>query len=186
VISTHEISPRIRGRNLSPLTSHRARRRRRRIIVGPGGFIADPEHCLDINECEDQRCHPSAECINLHGSYRCTCPRGTAGDPLGSGCVLPHQCTTHSDCPDTQACVQHNCSNLCSLVDCGFNTICRVLNHAAGCQCQPDYIGDASRYFKVECLSNSDCPTDKYCNQETNKCSSKLLDKRIIQISRDV
>lgn len=143
------------------------------------GFIAGPEHCLDINECEDQPCHPSAECINLHGSYRCTCPQGTAGDPVGSGCTLPHQCTAHTDCPDTQACIHHNCSDPCSFVDCGSNTICTVLDHTAGCQCQPGYIGDASGCFKVECLSNSDCPTDKYCNQEINKCSSKLLITKI-------
>jgi len=140
------------------------------------GFIAGPDHCLDINECEDHPCHPSADCINLHGSYRCTCPSGTAGDPAGSGCVLPHQCTVHPDCPDTQACIQHNCSDPCSFVDCGLNTICSVLDHTASCQCQPGYIGDASGCFKVECLSNSDCPTDKYCNQEINKCNSKLCD----------
>lgn len=86
--------------------------------------------------------------------------------------MLPHHCTTHSDCPDTQACIQHNCSDPCSFVDCGANTICSVLEHAASCQCQSGYIGDSC--FKVECLLSSDCPTDKYCNQETNKCSSKL------------
>lgn len=137
------------------------------------GFIAGPEHCLDINECDDQPCHSSAECVNLHGSYRCVCPQGTAGDPVGSGCVTPHQCTVNADCADSQTCVQHNCTDPCSLVDCGLNTICSVLDHTAACQCQPGYIGDSSGCFRVECLSNNDCPIDKYCNQDINKCSSK-------------
>lgn len=138
------------------------------------GFIAGPEQCMDVNECEEQPCHQSAECINLRGSYRCVCPQGTAGDPVGTGCLIPHQCRLDSDCSDSQACVQNNCTDPCTLVDCGDNTICSVVDHAAGCQCQPGYIGDASGCFKVECLSNTDCSGDKYCNQETNKCASKL------------
>lgn len=128
---------------------------------------------MDINECDEEICHPSAECINLQGSYRCVCGQGTAGDPVGTGCVIPHQCTLHSDCPDSQACIQHNCTDPCSFFDCGPNTVCSVVDHAAACQCQPGYIGDSSGCFKVECLSNNDCPIDKYCNQEINKCSSK-------------
>lgn len=137
------------------------------------GFIAGPEHCLDINECDDHPCHSSADCVNLRGSYRCVCPQGTAGDPVGTGCAISHQCILDADCPDSQACIQHNCTDPCSLVDCGLNTICSVFDHAAACQCQPGYIGDSSGCFKVECLSNNDCPTDKYCNQDANKCSSE-------------
>lgn len=137
------------------------------------GFIGGPEKCLDINECEEQPCHQSAECVNTHGSYRCICPQGTAGDPIGTGCLIPHQCTLNSDCHDSQACLQNNCTDPCAFVDCGSNTICSVIDHTAECQCQPGYIGDASGCFKVECLSNTDCPEDKYCNQEVNKCSSE-------------
>lgn len=91
--------------------------------------------------------------------------------------MVPHQCTLDTDCPETQSCIQHNCSDPCSFVDCGLNTICTVVDHTATCQCQPGYIGDSSGCFKVECLSNNDCPSDKYCNQETNKCSGKHITK---------
>lgn len=136
------------------------------------GFIASPDKCLDIDECDDHPCHPTAECINLQGSYKCSCPTGTAGDPVVLGCLLPHRCDSNTNCPESLACVQHNCTDPCSRVDCGPNTVCSVFDHAAACQCQAGFIGDASGCFKVECLSNSDCPVDKFCNQDVNKCTS--------------
>lgn len=138
------------------------------------GFIAGPEKCLDIDECENNPCHLSAKCINLHGSYRCVCPQGTAGDPAGAGCSTPNQCNIDQDCLETQACIKRSCTDPCSYADCGANAVCSVIDHAAACQCQSGYIGDASGCFKVECLSNNDCPGDKYCNVDTNKCASKL------------
>ena len=137
------------------------------------GFVTGPERtCLDINECNDRPCHPSAECHNVHGSYRCVCPQGTAGDPLGNGCQTPHQCEQNSDCPDSLACITHNCSDPCSFVHCGPNALCSVVEHATSCQCQAGYIGDSSGCFKVECLADNDCSDDKYCNRDINKCSS--------------
>ncbi|XP_032877969.1 thyroid peroxidase [Amblyraja radiata] len=40
------------------------------------GWSSDPPACKDINECEDAArpaCHSSASCVNMKGSYRCTC-----------------------------------------------------------------------------------------------------------------
>ncbi|XP_078256164.1 thyroid peroxidase [Rhinoraja longicauda] len=40
------------------------------------GWSSDPPACKDINECEDAArpvCHSSASCVNIKGSYRCTC-----------------------------------------------------------------------------------------------------------------
>lgn len=137
------------------------------------GFVSGNDGCVDVNECKDQPCHPSAECVNLHGSYRCACPLGTVGDPLETGCVLPHQCNENHDCPESQACISHNCTDPCSLVDCGQSAFCTALDHNAACQCQPGYIGDATGCIKVECLNNNDCSNDKYCNLEINKCYSE-------------
>jgi hypothetical protein len=137
------------------------------------GFIGGSEKCLDIDECEESPCHPSATCLNLHGTYRCVCPQGTAGDPTGTGCSTPNQCNADDDCPDIQACRKHSCTDPCSFADCGTNAVCSVIDHDAVCQCLPGYIGDASGCFKVECLSNNDCPGDKYCNSDINKCASK-------------
>ncbi|CAB0029718.1 unnamed protein product, partial [Trichogramma brassicae] len=139
------------------------------------GFIAGPEKCLDINECEASPCHPTANCLNLLGSYRCVCPQNTAGDPVKFGCHAPEECNVDSDCSEKQACIKQHCSDPCSYADCGANAVCSVINHVAACQCQQGYIGDASGCFKVECLSNDDCPNDKYCNSDTNKCASKLM-----------
>lgn len=137
------------------------------------GFITGSDNkCLDINECDENPCHSSAECINLHGTYRCACPQGTIGDPVEGGCSTPHQCESDNDCQDSQGCINHKCSDPCRAIDCGANTICSVVDHSPMCQCQPGYIGDAHACFKVECLSDNDCPNDKYCNLDSNKCAS--------------
>lgn len=139
------------------------------------GFIYRSEKCLDIDECEINPCHLTAKCINLHGGYKCVCPTGTAGDPDSIGCFTPDQCNIDSDCPDTQACIRHSCADPCLFANCGENAICSVNDHAAICQCQVGFIGDASGCFKVECTSNNDCPSDKYCSVDTYKCSSKYF-----------
>jgi hypothetical protein len=44
---------------------------------------------LDIDECALRKCY--GRCINLPGTYTCTCPRGTSGDPtIPHGCVKSH------------------------------------------------------------------------------------------------
>ena len=40
------------------------------------GFLLTNNGCQDINECENQICHPSAQCSNIPGSYQCQCPPG--------------------------------------------------------------------------------------------------------------
>merc|ERR1712106_855826 len=62
------------------------------------GFINTPKGCQDINECENSICHPSANCANIPGSFKCTCPRGLVGDPYTKGCKNPNECTTNRDC----------------------------------------------------------------------------------------
>ncbi|KAL2237023.1 UNVERIFIED_CONTAM: Wall-associated receptor kinase-like 2 [Sesamum indicum] len=45
--------------------------------------------CQDINECKFNPCHPKAICINLPGSFNCSCPPNYLGDgaKYGSGCI---------------------------------------------------------------------------------------------------
>ncbi|KAL0394088.1 UNVERIFIED_CONTAM: Wall-associated receptor kinase-like 2 [Sesamum latifolium] len=45
--------------------------------------------CQDINECVFNPCHPKAICINLPGSFNCSCPPNYLGDgtKYGSGCI---------------------------------------------------------------------------------------------------
>ncbi|XP_042374432.1 wall-associated receptor kinase 3-like [Zingiber officinale] len=46
-----------------------------------------PDGCQDIDECNSTTKVCTGDCINTEGSYRCTCPRGTSGDPIGGTCL---------------------------------------------------------------------------------------------------
>ncbi|CAA2982419.1 wall-associated receptor kinase 2 [Olea europaea subsp. europaea] len=45
--------------------------------------------CQDINECENNPCHPYGICTNTLGGYKCSCQHGYFGDgsKFGSGCI---------------------------------------------------------------------------------------------------
>jgi hypothetical protein len=144
------------------------------------GFIGTPQGCQDINECEDRPCHHSAVCQNLQGSYKCICPEGTVGDPfIEPGCLLPNQCVRNTDCADNLVCKTGKCQDPCEEVRCGPNAVCNVFNHKLTCSCPTNHLGDPFDVklgcFKVECLEDSDCATDRKCDSEINKCLSKLF-----------
>ncbi|KAL2237025.1 UNVERIFIED_CONTAM: Wall-associated receptor kinase-like 2 [Sesamum indicum] len=56
---------------------------------GYGGNPYLSPGCQDINECEFNPCHPKAICINLPGSFNCSCPPNYLGDgaKYGTGCI---------------------------------------------------------------------------------------------------
>ena len=37
---------------------------------------------LDVNECVRKICHQNATCLNLNGSYNCTCNENFVGDGM--------------------------------------------------------------------------------------------------------
>lgn len=142
------------------------------------GYIGSPHGCLDIDECEDHPCHPTAKCLNSPGTYRCICPEGTVGDPfIEPGCILPNQCNTNQDCAENLSCMKGKCVDECLTKTCGPNAVCNNYNHVATCTCLTGYLGDANDLqlgcFKVECIDNEDCAVDKVCHLEANKCVSK-------------
>lgn len=139
------------------------------------GFIGTPFGCSDIDECTEEPCHPTARCENLPGSYRCICPEGTVGDGLTQqGCIKPKECYKDDDCANNLACINDKCTEPCTNTTCGPNALCNAENHQASCYCPPGHLGDPSEHtvgcFKVECIVNEDCVSDKACDDETNRC----------------
>ena len=142
------------------------------------GFISTPAGCKDINECDNQVCHTSSNCVNTAGSYKCTCPRGEVGDPYTKGCKSPNECRTNRDCLDTFACAgdgsgYRKCVNPCDRANCGPNSHCLVKKHKAYCQCDDKHVGNPSSSLgctKVECQANQDCSGDKVCQLINNRC----------------
>ncbi|KAK3931322.1 Fibrillin-1, partial [Frankliniella fusca] len=140
------------------------------------GFTSTPRGCKDVDECEQNPCHPSARCTNVPGSYLCSCQEGTVGDPfLEPGCVKPSECLRNSDCGDTLACVQGRCTDPCTAgVRCGPNAVCNVFDHVPSCSCPAGNLGDPNDpsvgCFRVECLTSDDCPSDRLCHLESYKC----------------
>lgn len=138
------------------------------------GFQFINDECINVNECLNNPCHPSAQCIDTLGSYKCICPTEAVGNPYKTGCLLPNQCRRDSQCEDSLACIEGKCSNPCQDDKCGSNTLCLVINHRVTCTCEKGYIGNPLDKnvgcFEVECVDDSNCSGDKYCNAKSNKC----------------
>lgn len=43
--------------------------------------------CLDVDECRDPRVCQPGRCVNLQGSYQCTCPPGYTQSPDRKSCL---------------------------------------------------------------------------------------------------
>lgn len=141
------------------------------------GFKRNNGECTNLDECLNNPCHPSAQCIDTEGSFKCICPTDAIGDPYKNGCLLPNQCRRDSQCDNSLACMRGKCSNPCQSNACGRNAVCQVNQHRVTCTCEKGHLGNPFDKnlgcFKVECISDLDCPNDKYCNPQSNKCSGK-------------
>lgn len=142
------------------------------------GFELINGECSNVNECLNNPCHPSAQCIDLIGTYKCVCPTEAIGDPHTTGCLLPNQCRQSNQCEDSLACVRGKCSNPCQSNVCGLNAVCTVNKHRMACTCENGHLGNPFDKkigcVKVECVVDSDCSNNKFCSPKTNKCSGKL------------
>ena len=144
------------------------------------GFIPGVAGCVDVDECSDDPCHSTATCINLLGSYKCSCPYGTVGDPKDGGCVKPSECDSDSDCKeDGQICHKnggsHNkCMDPCSSSVCGPNSKCEVEERQPVCVCQDGYFGNPNNLsngcVKAECINDNDCSSNRMCHTPSYRC----------------
>ena len=99
------------------------------------GYIFSVNQCVDINECQNSPCDPSAVCQNQPGSYQCVCPPGKVLHQTGK-CLSSDQCISDTDCPSTAACNNGKCQNPCEIPgSCGIDALCSPVNHQPSCAC---------------------------------------------------
>lgn len=142
------------------------------------GYVETSLGCEDYDECKGQPCHKTAICKNVPGSYTCTCPTGKVGNPSSDpGCSLPDQCQRDSQCADNLTCKKGKCKDPCEAKPCGTKATCGVLKHKVQCSCPPGHLGDAYDKnlgcFEVECVEDTDCSDNHFCDEHTNKCLGK-------------
>ena len=135
------------------------------------GFLFSVDQCVDIDECQNSPCEPTALCVNTVGAYQCKCPPGTVADSNAGGkCRSSDQCLSDADCPATAACYNGKCQNPCEIPgSCGADAVCVPANHSPMCSCPARTKGNPSvRCVPLECVSNVDCAADRTCVR--NKC----------------
>ena len=111
--------------------------------------ICEANKC--INPCP-ARCGSGAECLVVNHIIMCSCPTGLTGDPFSYCRPIPKDPPT----PKPP-------SNPCYPNPCGSNAQCRETNGIAVCVCLPDFRGDPTIACRPECVSPSECPSDKTC-----------------------
>ncbi|CAI4223629.1 unnamed protein product [Auanema sp. JU1783] len=111
----------------------------------------DPENptCIDVDECQNQPCHPGVDCVNLPGSFQCSgCPKGFHGN--GRTCMDVDECA-REDYP---------CS-LTPKVAC-FNTIGSYLCAS----CPAGYRGDGRQCTRTSPCTNKPCHPLAECRED--------------------
>ncbi|KAJ8890112.1 hypothetical protein PR048_009619 [Dryococelus australis] len=155
----------------------------------PAEPVPKPE-CTDDSECTNDKacvnqmcrdpcveqpntCGQNAVCrVQLHRPL-CTCRDGFTGSALGQCYEIG--CRSDSDCPPAEACVNKQCENPCSFMQCGTNAVCRPGgNHQARCHCPEQYYGNPLLVCnRAECLADTDCPYNLACRNQRceNPCN---------------
>jgi hypothetical protein len=121
--------------------------------------------CLDIDECADElhTCHPSAQCVNLNGGFRCECPPGTPncrlscmfeGAEVAHGLSLSPQQDPCQSCTcdrGVMKCEKPRCN--CSLPGSRQNRCCPQCDERHACKHQelPDVVLMHGEQWSYQC-----------------------------------
>lgn len=123
-----------------------------------------------VNPCvELSPCHSSAHCSIVDTipvrTMICTCPEGWVPDQNGECHAvivpMPPGCTSDSDCPSHESCINRLCRNPCN---CGPHSACLVQNHRPICSCEEGFEGNPNiACYAVGCRTDVECDSGKSC-----------------------
>jgi len=130
------------------------------LTCGTDGKWRGTAVCEDIDECVENigGCDPTAECVNLPGSFECRCPDGFDTSRDGS-CVDIDECTD-SRYPENGGC-SHTCNNRPGSYFCscppgeGFS----LKSDKKRCTCKPGFtlVPARSRDEEDQCQDEDEC-----------------------------
>lgn len=92
---------------------------------------------MPTNPCQPTPCGPNSQCREVNQQAVCSCIASYIGSPP----FCRPECTTNSECPLNQACLNQKCNDPCPGV-CGNNALCHVANHSPYCRCPDRYSGN--------------------------------------------
>lgn len=91
----------------------------------------------DVSPCTPSPCGPNSICKETSDTPSCTCMPNFFGSPP----YCKPECTSNSECPSNQACINQRCKDPCVNV-CGINSQCKTISHSPMCFCDTGFIGD--------------------------------------------
>ena len=93
---------------------------------------------VQLNPCQPSPCGPNSQCRVINQQSVCSCLQGFIGSPP----ICRPECTSNSECPPTQACLNQKCRDPCPGT-CGIGAQCSVVNHSPFCTCPNGFTGNA-------------------------------------------
>lgn len=114
------------------------------------------------NPCQPSPCGPNSQCRVINQQPVCSCLQ----DYIGAPPTCRPECTSNSECPPTQACLNQKCRDPCPGT-CGVRAQCSVVNHSPFCTCPRGFSGNP--FVSCQRISKSteiiSCyPSSKYNN----------------------
>lgn len=110
--------------------------------------------CTDL--CSGNPCVPGLICNTVDilplRAVACICPDGGRVAP-DSSCRAPPEaeCSSDSNCANSQICHRSSCVEACRSDPCGRNALCESVDHMSRCSCPLGYIGNP----RIECNSGN-------------------------------